>query len=191
MTPVESQITSLTSVYSTVYSRRRSKKTSKLRVTDLCAGNSPVTGEFPAQRASNAENVSIWWRHHAKWYFGQHHRTTCFISLCSMLLTKLHDSTCHQFMRKTTIPKYVYNSWNILYIIPSATYACFGIISSTKMPLHRVHCLGRPTYGQLSSRNPTITSWDLQFCVIWLLTLHWNAPGLFTVNILIEDCYHL
>ena len=35
--------------------RRRSKKTSKLRVTGLCAGNSPVTGEFPAQRASNAE----------------------------------------------------------------------------------------------------------------------------------------
>ena len=44
--------------------RRRSKKTSKLRVTVLCAGNSPVTGEFPAKRASNAENVSIWWRHH-------------------------------------------------------------------------------------------------------------------------------
>ena len=43
---------------------RRSKKTSKLRVTGLCAGNSPVTGEFPAQMASNAENVSIWWRHH-------------------------------------------------------------------------------------------------------------------------------
>ena len=35
--------------------RRRSKKTSKLRVTGLCAGNSPVTGEFPAQRASNAK----------------------------------------------------------------------------------------------------------------------------------------
>ena len=45
--------------------RRRSKKTSKLRVTGLCEGNPPVTGEFPAQRASNAENVSIWWRHHA------------------------------------------------------------------------------------------------------------------------------
>ena len=45
--------------------RRRWKKTSKLRVTGLCAGNSPVTGEFPTQRASNAENVSIWWRHHA------------------------------------------------------------------------------------------------------------------------------
>ena len=44
--------------------RRRSKKTSKLRVTGLCAGNSSVTGEFPAQMASCAENVSIWWRHH-------------------------------------------------------------------------------------------------------------------------------
>ena len=45
--------------------RHRSKKTSKLRVTGLCAGNSPETGEFPPQRASNAENVSIWWRHRA------------------------------------------------------------------------------------------------------------------------------
>ena len=41
--------------------RRRSKKTSKLRVTGLCAAG---TGEFPAQMASYAENVSIWWRHH-------------------------------------------------------------------------------------------------------------------------------
>ena len=44
--------------------RCRSKKTSKLRVTGLYEGSSPVTGEFPTQRASNAENVSIWWRHH-------------------------------------------------------------------------------------------------------------------------------
>ena len=36
-------------------SRRRSKKTSKLRITGLCAWNSPETGEFPAQMASNAE----------------------------------------------------------------------------------------------------------------------------------------
>ena len=43
--------------------RCRSKKTSKLRVTGLCEGNSPVTGEFPSQRASNADNISIWLRH--------------------------------------------------------------------------------------------------------------------------------
>ena len=45
--------------------RQRSKKTSKLRVTGLCEGNSLVTGEFPIQKPSNAENVSISWRHHA------------------------------------------------------------------------------------------------------------------------------
>ena len=52
-----SQITSLTIVYSSVY--RRSKNTTKLHITGLCAGNSPVTGEFPAQKASNEENVSF------------------------------------------------------------------------------------------------------------------------------------
>ena len=44
--------------------RHRSKKTSKLRVTGLCAGKSPVTGEFPAQMASKAGNGSICRRHH-------------------------------------------------------------------------------------------------------------------------------
>ena len=39
--------------------RRRSKKISKFHVTGLCARNSPVTGEFSAQKASNAENVSF------------------------------------------------------------------------------------------------------------------------------------
>ena len=44
--------------------KRRSKKIPKLRVTGLCEGNPPVTDGFPSQRARNAENVSIWWRHH-------------------------------------------------------------------------------------------------------------------------------
>ena len=44
--------------------RRRSKETTKLHVTGLCEGNSPVTSESPAQMASYAENVSIGWRHH-------------------------------------------------------------------------------------------------------------------------------
>ena len=43
--------------------RHRSKKTSKLCITGFCVGNTPATVEFPAQRASNAENVSIWWCH--------------------------------------------------------------------------------------------------------------------------------
>ena len=50
--------------------RHRSKKTSKIRVTGLCARNLPVIGKFPAQMASNAENVSISWRHHGNIYWG-------------------------------------------------------------------------------------------------------------------------
>ena len=34
--------------------RRKSKKTSKVRVTCICTGNSPVTGEFPAQIRVNS-----------------------------------------------------------------------------------------------------------------------------------------
>ena len=63
--------------------RRRSEKTPKLRVTGLCGGKSPVTGEFPAQRASNAENVSIWWRHHCLWLCSRYGQMTagsyCYI----------------------------------------------------------------------------------------------------------------
>ena len=64
MSTMASQITNLAIVYSTVYSDAAQIKTSTLRVTGLLEGNSPVTGEFYAQRASNAENVSIWCRHH-------------------------------------------------------------------------------------------------------------------------------
>ena len=60
MSAMAYQITSLTIVYSAVYSGANQRKTSKLRVTGLCEGNSPATGEFSAQRASNAENGSIW-----------------------------------------------------------------------------------------------------------------------------------
>ena len=59
MRAMASLITSITIVYSTVHSRRTSKKTSKLRVTGFCARNSSVTGEIPAQMASNAENISF------------------------------------------------------------------------------------------------------------------------------------
>ena len=52
MCVMASQITSITIAYSTFYS---GAENTKLRVTGLCAGNSPVTGELPAQMASNAE----------------------------------------------------------------------------------------------------------------------------------------
>ena len=60
MDTIASQITSLTIVYSTVYTDADQWKHQSSASLALCAGNSPGT----AQMASNAENVSIWWRHH-------------------------------------------------------------------------------------------------------------------------------
>ena len=53
MSAMASQITNLTIVYWSFYSVADQRKHQ----------NSAVTGEFPAQMASNAENISIWWRH--------------------------------------------------------------------------------------------------------------------------------
>ena len=47
-------------LFTQLFIQAQIKEASKLRVTGLCA----VTGEFLAQMASNAENISIWWRHH-------------------------------------------------------------------------------------------------------------------------------
>ena len=64
MTTLASQITSLTVVYSIAYSGVDQRKHQSSASLAFVRGIHR-TGEFPAQRASNAENVSIWWRHHA------------------------------------------------------------------------------------------------------------------------------
>ena len=83
----------------------RSKKTSKLRVTGVCVGNSPGTGEFPTQMASNAENVSIWWRHHGMvivsittWWMPYH--TFCHNRVVDVALTQTRHTT---FKESTTV----------------------------------------------------------------------------------------
>ena len=58
MGAMASQITSLTIVFSTVYSGADQSKHQN------SASLAFVTGEFPAQMTNNAENASIWWRHH-------------------------------------------------------------------------------------------------------------------------------
>ena len=68
--------------------RRRSRKTSKLRVTGLCEENSPMTAEFPSQRASNAENVSIWWRHQLECLFLWYDACICPAMKVLLLVTE-------------------------------------------------------------------------------------------------------
>ena len=60
MGAIASPIASLTIVYLTVYSGADQRKHQSSAWLAFVRGNSPVTGEFPAQMASNAENVSIW-----------------------------------------------------------------------------------------------------------------------------------
>ena len=79
-------------------SRRRSKKTSKLRVTGLCAGNSPVTGEFPAQMANNAEHVSIWWRHRVI-----HPLNVMYASIPSMVYNQARSSAYDRLCNSLSI----------------------------------------------------------------------------------------
>ena len=62
VTTMAYQITSLTVVYSTVYSDADRRKHQSSASLALC-GEFTGTGEFPAQRVSYAEKFSIWWRH--------------------------------------------------------------------------------------------------------------------------------
>ena len=62
MGAIATEITSLTIIYSTVYSDADQRK----HQSSASLAFMPVSGEFPAPMASNAENVSIWWRHHAE-----------------------------------------------------------------------------------------------------------------------------
>ena len=62
MGAIASLITSLTIVYSTVYSDGYQRKYQS--PASLAFVWPPGTGEFPAQMVSNAENTPIWWRLH-------------------------------------------------------------------------------------------------------------------------------
>ena len=76
MSTIASQITSLTIVYSTIYSGADQSKHQSSASLAFVWGIHRA-GEFPAQMASNAENVPIWWRHHARidstWYGKKYH----------------------------------------------------------------------------------------------------------------------
>ena len=93
MSAIASQITSLTIVYSAVYSDADQKNIKAPRHWPLC-------GEFPAQMASNAENVSIWWRHHV---CGLNNIATSLQTTYSAVLFK--NGICFFFnFHYTTIP---------------------------------------------------------------------------------------
>ena len=122
--------------------RRRSKKTSMLRVTDLCERKTPVTGEFPALRPSNAENVSIWWRHHEKrscdhnlrtgcWWLPPDHRNP-WVVFCVWLADLGEQHCIRYFERSLTI------QWKMDISDKVLIRANWHLIKKTGYPLNRI-----------------------------------------------------
>ena len=83
MTKMASRNTNLTVVHSIVYSdadQRKHQSSAWLAFVWEFTG----TGEFPAQRASYAEDVSIWWRHHVQIIYVK--KLQLILRLCSVIL---------------------------------------------------------------------------------------------------------
>ena len=132
--------------------RRRSKKTSKLRVTGLCEGNSPVTGEFPSQMASNTENASISWRYHDLTYFCCRRNVPHITSGLLQCVISVHNASQNQISRNLVCPQLIVQLSNRFVILYRA---------------RQYHC--RALY-KFSKR---IDNWDVcyrrnRFCEIWV-----------------------
>ena len=84
--------------------RCRSKITSKLHVTGLCQGNPPVNG-FPSQSASNAKNVTIWWRYYVfvifQWNVDYHTFALCDTDL-HFLSSRIQSNLCKMQLISST-----------------------------------------------------------------------------------------
>ena len=102
--------------------RCRSKKTSKLCDTGLCEENSPVTYEFLAQRASNVENVSIWWY-------------VIMIACWQELMSKLFTFQFHYPWVVLKLIKLTSESWNMFYCVTQMGLQISSIISQVQLIL--------------------------------------------------------
>ena len=103
-----SQITSISIVCSAICSGTDQRK-HQSSVTGLGDGNSPVTDEFPSQRASIMENASILWCHHEnEWNYK-------FVG-CNGMISSLNPLTV---------------LWNVVVWLQNATHTFFG---RTKAP---------------------------------------------------------
>ena len=129
---------------------RRSKKTSKLRTTRLCAGISPRTGEFPAHMASCAENVSIWWRYDVERCHisvAKEHRDPFYQQNLTLNTSSVSNYFNYKVWNEITYPFSKFNGSNVRKWIsnfitnftgPVITYPCWrcGLIYKTMPKKH-------------------------------------------------------
>ena len=94
-----------------------------------------MTSGFPAQRASNAENVSIWWRHHESWV----HSSTTAVKKIGLYLYHISMILCIMCIIYTV---YVwlneilemYGMWKTGVSI--VFLSCYAFLQLCKMPWH-------------------------------------------------------
>ena len=55
-----------------------------------------MTGEYPAQKASNAENVSIWWRYHAVFPLGRTYKENAYARLSNVRVITIYRLRTHR-----------------------------------------------------------------------------------------------
>ena len=144
--------------------KRRSKKTSKLLVTGLYVGNSPETCEFPAQRASNAENVSIWWCHHVifKWVAGT-------------MITSSNGSIFH--ITDPLCGKFTDHWWTPLTRASDAELWCF----LWSAPEQSIEKTTEPLWFEMTSSSlchhcNDLTTWQGTRIVVPAMAARWDAP---------------
>ena len=107
--------------------RRRSKKTSKLRVTG-------GAGEFPAQIARNAENVSNWWRHHEMvTNVNVSKRWSEDVKQTRMQLTVVQETV---YCRSLRGPIYIYDNNSYVYVYSKSYVALNHRLCRTWYILH-------------------------------------------------------
>ena len=160
-------------------------KTSKVRLTGLCEGNSPMTGEFPSQRASNTENVRNWCVIMESIYM------FCNPSLKNMSLAVCLGSVSYKVT--LTMPFvlcamwHIFNTKTMLCILSGAFLFCECVYVLGGWPLYhnntcyncavRFGCWLKRT---LSSHNHLVT-WKLlkpTHCLKWLTSAYQRYPVL-------------
>ena len=113
MTTVASQITSLTIVYSIVYSGEYKRKHQSSASLAFVRGIHRDRW-FPRTRASYAENVSIWWRHHdymSDSYRGVTRAKTWFLTLTNVMMPS------YQFRKPRNWDKTIWWPYDICFIL--------------------------------------------------------------------------
>ena len=117
--------------------RRRSKKTSKLRVTGLCEGNSPVICEFPAQRASNTEKFPF-----DDVIMSRLKGTGEWVAPCLCACSRIDEKVTH------LLGHHWFRSWFVAYMAPSPYLGQWWLIvnvtpGNTSIFMHLNICIVR------------------------------------------------